>query len=161
MNPHPHHHATEVLQQPQHPGSGASGGDFAQAERHFRAAIRLDPKLAAARFDYGLALAHRERFAEARPQFEAAARLDPNLAEAHNALGDLAAIEDQVALAVRHYRRAIQLRPDYYDAHLHLAQSLQAAGNGREAAQHFRKAAGSPDPAIREAAQKALTGRDY
>ena len=43
-----------------------------------------------------------------------------------------------------------------YEAHLALGQILARAGNTAEARAHIAKAAQSPDPAIHDAAEKAL-----
>ena len=64
----------------------ASAGRFDEARYHFEVAIRLKPDFAAARFNYGVALAKLNRFDEARRQIEMALKFNPNFREAREAL---------------------------------------------------------------------------
>ena len=64
----------------------ASGGRFDEARYHFEVAIRLKPDFAAARFNYGVALAKMNRLDEAKREIESALRYDPNFREAREAL---------------------------------------------------------------------------
>ena len=68
------------------PACVASAGRFDEALYHFDIAIRLKPDFAAARFNYGVALAKMNRLDEAKRQIEAALRYNPNFREAQQAL---------------------------------------------------------------------------
>jgi len=64
------------------------------------------------------------------------------------------AVRDLVE-AEQNLNSAIQRAPDYFEAHLKLGQLLLARGDTAGAEPHLRKAAESPDPRIRTAAQEA------
>ncbi len=71
--------------------------------------------------------------------------MNPNLAQAHSDLADVLSA-----------RGDIKLTPEAYEAHLSLGMILARAGNMSEARAHLAKAAQSPEPQVRQAAQKAL-----
>ena len=54
-----------------------SDWDFARGLRHFSEAARLDPRSAAGRYEYGIALLHSGDFAGALRELDAAQRIDP------------------------------------------------------------------------------------
>ena len=107
----------------------AGSGDYAQAAYHFEKAIASNPAYVAAHHSYGLILALLHSPEKAVAELEEAARLDPKSAE---------------------------IRGDLAEAHLALGMLLLRDGRSAEAQVHLRKAAESPDPAVRQAALKAL-----
>jgi len=134
----------------------ARGGDYAQARYHFEKAISSEPNNADTRDRYGLLLAMSGAYDKALVELREAVRLNPNLAQAHGDLADVLSSQGRIESAADEYRRTIQLNPDAYEAHLSLGQILARAGNAAEARAHIEKAAQSPDPEVRQAAQKAL-----
>ena len=134
----------------------AKGGDYAQARYHFDKAISGAPGNADVRDRYGLLLAAMGSFDKALVQLREAIRLNPNRAQAHNDLADVLLAQGNVAGAAAEYQRTVDLNNDAYAAHLSLGQILVQGGKKAEAQAHFEKAAGSPDPEIRQAAQQAL-----
>jgi tetratricopeptide (TPR) repeat protein len=70
-------------------------GDFAAAEQHFNAALKMDPSLAEVRANLGLAYYAGHQFQLAIPQFREALRQNPNLQTAKSFLPlSLAAVAD-------------------------------------------------------------------
>jgi len=134
----------------------ARGGDYAQARYHLEKAIAREPDNADTRDRYGLLLAMTGSLDKALIQLREAVRLNPSLAQAHGDLANVLSAQGHTESATDEYRRAIQLNPDFYEAHLSLGQILLRAGNKAEAQTHIAKAAQSPDPDVRQAAQKAL-----
>jgi len=63
--------------------------DLASAEKEFRLAVELDPKLAAARVSLGRLLIQTRRAAEAVPLFKEALALDPGSEQARQFLKQL------------------------------------------------------------------------
>ena len=61
------------------------------------------------------------------------------------------------AEAVAEYQRAVEADPSDFEAHFGLAELLIGAGRRAEAIPHLRTAAGSSDPALREAARTRLS----
>jgi predicted CXXCH cytochrome family protein len=134
----------------------ARAGDYTQARFHFEKAIAGEPDNADTRDRYGLLLAMTGSYEKALVQLREAVRLNPDLAQAHGDLADVLSAHGQIETAADEYRRAIQLNPRAYEAHLSLGQILANGGKTAEARIHFAEAAQSPDPEVREAAQKAL-----
>ena len=64
-------------------------GLFVEAEKHSRAALRLNPALAEAHSNLGIALQHQGRRQEALDNYRDSLRLAPTLAETHLNLGRL------------------------------------------------------------------------
>jgi Flp pilus assembly protein TadD len=58
--------------------------------------------------------------------------------------------------AVEHYREAIRIRPEFARAHLDLGATLADAGDVAGALPHLQKAAGGPEPAVRQEATQIL-----
>lgn len=82
--------------------------------------------------------------------------LNPNLAQAHSDLADVLSARRQIQSAADEYRKAIELNPEAFGAHLSLGQILASSEKVEEAREHLARAAQSPDPEVRNAAQKAL-----
>ena len=134
----------------------ARGGDYAQAGYHFEKAIAREPDNADARDHYGLLLARTGAYDKALVQLQEAVRFNPNLAQIHSDLADVFSAQGHLERAADEYRRAIQLNPEAYEAHLSLGQILARGGSMAEARAHMAKAAQSPDPEVRQAAERAL-----
>ena len=134
----------------------AGSGDYRQAAYHFEKAIASNPQYVEAHHSYGLILALMRSSEKAVAELEEAARLDPQAAQIHVDLGDVLVANGRSANAAGEYRRAIELQPELHEAHLALGTILARTGAVSEARAHFQKAAESPDPAIRQAALKAL-----
>jgi predicted CXXCH cytochrome family protein len=134
--------------------------DPRQAVYEFDQAVRLGPSDVAARLNYAALLNSLRSFDQAQMQIEAALRLNPNLAEAHDLLGTLLERKGQVDGALREYTEAVRLRPDLSHAQLDLGGVLANKGDKAAAAEHLRQAAKSPDPALRDLAERLLKQLD-
>jgi tetratricopeptide (TPR) repeat protein len=129
-------------------------GETAEAIRHNREAVRIDPTYAEAFNNLGANLAVLGRLDEAIQNYREALRIEPDNARAHNNLGR--ALEDERHLdeAIQQYREALKIHPGYALAHFNLARTLHARGQLEEAIAHYREAVRlSPDFAP---AQRAL-----
>ena len=58
--------------------------------------------------------------------------------------------------AKKHFESAVKLDPGLYEAHLNLGKQLALEGDYARGEMHFRKAAESPDPLLRQAAEDSL-----
>jgi len=134
----------------------ARSGDYVQALYHFEKAIASDPNNADTRDRYGLLLATTGSYDRALVQLREAVRLNPNLAQVHSDLAAVFSAEGNFESAANEYTQSIQLNPEAYEAHLSLGMILAHSGNLAAARVHIGKAAQSPDPAIRQAAEAAL-----
>jgi Flp pilus assembly protein TadD len=100
----------------------------------FTEATRIDPSLAEAHSDLGLALSRQGRVDEAVAAYQEALRLNPALAETHNDLGFVLAQQGKLAAAVPHFAEAARLRPALTDAWRNLGLALANLGRFDEAA---------------------------
>jgi predicted CXXCH cytochrome family protein len=133
-----------------------SASRFEEARYHFEAAIRFKPNYAAARFNYAIALVRVRRFEEAQRQVEAALRSEPEFAEAHDLLGNLFAEKGRAEAALDQYRQALKIQPEFARAQLDMGQTLADSGDVAGALPYLQKAARSPQPAVREEAERTL-----
>ncbi|MEO5375315.1 MAG: tetratricopeptide repeat-containing glycosyltransferase family protein [Alphaproteobacteria bacterium] len=107
-------------------------GDIDGAERHYRAALAIDPAQAAPHGGLGIVHRRRGRPEEAIAAYHRALALDPAFAEAHNNLA--IALQDlgRLAEAGTHFDAAIRLDPDFVQAHFHRALVHLLEGDWRE-----------------------------
>jgi tetratricopeptide (TPR) repeat protein len=118
----------------------ALGGDLAGAERHYREAVRIEPRYAAARSALGVVLARQGRLPEALDQQQEALRLAPSSADAHLNVGLLVARMGRPAEAAARYAEAVRLDPTLAEAQYSWGNLEAAAGRFAEAEARFREA---------------------
>lgn len=103
-------------------------GDSVSAEEYCRQALALDPKLAVAHFNLGIALRSQKRFAEACQSFKRAVELKAAYYEAMDALAHAyIALYDWPA-AVRVLNEIITIWPRKAEMHSNLGTVYQAMG---------------------------------
>lgn len=108
-------------------------GDSVRAEEYCRLALALDPKLAVAHFNLGIALRSQKRFAEACQAFIRAVELKVPYGEAMDALAHAyIALYDWPA-AVRVLNEIITIWPRKAETHCNLGTVYQAMGRVRDA----------------------------
>jgi tetratricopeptide (TPR) repeat protein len=111
-------------------------GDFREAERHYKLAMRID-RTPEAHTNFGIFLKKRGRVAEARRQFNAALRRYDGYAPAHWNLGVIFQQEGKFDQAREHFQTVLRLRPGDVDAHYNLGTIAQQEGKLDEAREHF------------------------
>jgi len=94
-------------------------GSLADAEKHFRESVALDPSSVRHRIAYGWLLAKQSRYDEAIQQYEAALRSAPD-ALAYFSLGSALEEKHKVPEAAEAYRRTLRLAPGFQQAQLRL-----------------------------------------
>jgi TolB-like protein/Tfp pilus assembly protein PilF len=124
--------------------------DLRRAIAHFKRAISIHPRYAAAYADLSLAWQYRSVFAStpfseseapARAAAEMAVTLDAGLAAAHMATGHVKYAYDlDFAGAETDLRRAVDLDPNSVDAHYYYAKLLQSLARFPEAILHMERA---------------------
>lgn len=108
-------------------------GDHAQAEDYCRQALAIDPKLAAAHYNQGIALRNQGRFDEACQAFLQATRLRANYSEAMDALAHAyIALYDWPA-AADVLKQIIAVWPHKAEMHNNLGTVYQAMGRIEDA----------------------------
>jgi tetratricopeptide (TPR) repeat protein len=110
-----------------------------QALEALTAAVRLDPRLAAAQVDLGWLLNRMGRTAEAIPHFQKAMDIDPRDSRALAQLGAAYISLDRAADAERVLRQALAISPDDPEILMHLGRALMDLGHEQEARQYLDK----------------------
>jgi tetratricopeptide (TPR) repeat protein len=122
-------------------------GKYETAAAHYTAALRANPRLAAAQNDWGVDLAAQRQFAAAAAHFAEALKVDPQYAVAHRNLALALLATDKPAEARAHLYEAIRLQPGYVSALNDLAWLLATCpdGNLRDAHEALRLAKHAAD----------------
>ncbi len=115
-------------------------GKTAEAEREYRAALRLNPNHVSALANLGVLLAHSKREDEAIKIFESVRRLSPDHPEATINLGLLYASRNDYQRAAELLARANELQPHTFDILYHLGAALYDLKRLDEAATAFESA---------------------
>jgi tetratricopeptide (TPR) repeat protein len=110
------------------------------AAAHFREAMRLDPQLAKAPYNLGLALVRLQRIDDAIAAYEQALIVHPDFVPAHFNLATLLAQLQRTGEAIPHFTRALEVEPDFAAAHYNLGIALVSDGRPSEADRHFTTA---------------------
>ncbi len=110
-----------------------------EAMAAYRKALDLDPSLAAAHTNLGIAHFEKGDLEAARTHFERALALDPDQPEARYNLANLYEQDGQLDLAIAELRRVVASRPEFADAHFNLAIALEKVGSRVQAADHFHR----------------------
>ncbi|MEO8385019.1 MAG: tetratricopeptide repeat protein [Betaproteobacteria bacterium] len=109
-----------------------------EAERFYREAIRLEPRLPVAHYNLGVLLQHKRELAAARRAFESALVHQPRFPEALNNLGNVLLALREPTGAERCYRQAIEVRPTFANAHHGLGLMLIRQSRNADALKHLR-----------------------
>jgi len=133
----------------------AANGNLTEARQEYEAALRLNPQLAVTHNNLGALLLRLGDADGAIRQHRLAIAALPDSPTAYYNLALALAGQGKLVEAEQNLESAIQRAPDYFEAHLKLGQLLLARGDTSGAEPHLRKAAESPDPRIRTAAQEA------
>ena len=124
------------------PTGGGGGSSFEQA------AATLQPDLAEAHNNLGLALLNQGQVAEALLCFERAIELRPDLVDARNNLGLACSAQGEPDRALASFEHAVQIDPDHFGALTNLANAFKDQGRAAEAIAYYRLALASrPDDA--------------
>jgi Flp pilus assembly protein TadD len=108
-----------------------SRGQSDEAMLHYRKAVELGGGVGV-HYEFGRALARRQRFHEAVTEFQASVAGDPRWAEAHNNLGNALLLVGRAAEAITQFQLALELKPDYPLARSNLEKARAAAADSLE-----------------------------
>jgi tetratricopeptide (TPR) repeat protein len=100
------------------------GGDPAEAEEQFKAAIRLSPGLAPAHFNLGLLMASSGRNREAMDEFAAAVKYAPDDVQARFHLAEALRHSRRAHEALSHYEHVLRIDPHMVEARFGYAMAL-------------------------------------
>ncbi len=114
--------------------------NLSAALAEFQAAVRLDPQLADAHEQLGLAYKQAGRLEDAADSLESAARLDPQSFVTMFELGEVYRLLKRAAQAVRAYAAACALQPGNFDVRYRLASTCHEMGDLKRATEAYREA---------------------
>ena len=117
----------------------AAGGNAAEAEKHFRAALSSRPDLRGVHFALGELLLAAGDYEKAEAEFRAETELSPGSAEAAWKLGSVLAHRGENAPAIEELKRANKLRPDMPETLLELGRLLNASGDAGAAQRYLHR----------------------
>jgi tetratricopeptide (TPR) repeat protein len=121
-------------------------GNHAAAVRQIDAALKVNPRNAAAHSNRGLALQELGRFEDALASFERALAIEPDDPDVLMSRGLALAALGRHGEAVTNYDRALAISPDHVDALTNRGSALQALNRPAEALASYERAlAISPD----------------
>jgi tetratricopeptide (TPR) repeat protein len=104
-------------------------GRLQAAEQVYRQILAVEPALAEAHNNLGVALQDQGKPDEAVACYRRALTLKPGFTEAHNNLGNALKCRGQLDEAIASYRRALELKPEFAQAHYNLGNAFQEQGN--------------------------------
>jgi Tfp pilus assembly protein PilF len=115
-------------------------GRTGEAIKHFRAAVRLEPRHYGLRTNLALALWHNGKTDEAIEHFQQAVQLNPSYAAGHKNLAIALTHKERFAEAIKHFRIALRSRRDDANLHYNLGVALAGEGLSDQAVQEFLQA---------------------
>lgn len=127
-----------------------------EAEREFKQAIALNPKLSGANFYLGYVILQHggsERLIEAGKAFEQELSLNPQDPYANFFVGVVASSSNEHQKAVRYLQEAVRLNPSIGPAYLFLGQSQVELGDDANAEKNLRKSIELTDDASKNSYQ--------
>jgi tetratricopeptide (TPR) repeat protein len=110
-----------------------------EAERLYKQAIELDPKLAIAYTNLGNILFRRGDIPGAEKLYRKAIDVDDKQPEAHYNLGYVMLDRGQPRIAAAHFERAISRDPRFADAHFNLAMAYEQIAEREKARSHWKR----------------------
>jgi len=135
----------------------AAQGRYTEAAAAYREALRAEPRLRDAHYNLANLLAMEQRFDDAIRHYRKVLETNSRDVEALYNLGAVLGMRGQLAEAKRSFQQVLAAEPSHAKAHLNLGNLERMAGNAAAARSHWQKALASEDPAIRQAAEAALS----
>ena len=115
-------------------------GDFGEAIKSYKQAIKIRPDYEEAYNNLGLVLIDMGDLSAAIGSFKQATKANPAYADAFYNMGiAFDGICDQEA-AIESYKMALRIKPDFYEAYFNLGKTLQDNGNLKAAVDNYRQA---------------------
>jgi len=118
----------------------AQSGDLAEAEKHLRRAVAINPTNDVMQSNLALVLARQGNLVEATGHFYRALEINPSDPATLNNLAITLAQQGKLDEAVQQFQRALEIRPDDVSGHTNLANVMLARGDFDGATEHLRRA---------------------
>jgi tetratricopeptide (TPR) repeat protein len=113
--------------------------NWAKAEEHYQAVVKLGFSLDEAHYNYGVLLSMQDKFDAAADAYRKAIAANPQHAQAHNNLGSLLERQRNFTAALEEYRYAVDSRPTFRLARFNIGRMLLALGRPDEATVELEK----------------------
>ena len=110
-----------------------------KVEKHYRAAVEINPNMYKTHRNFGLFLARAGRTTEAIETFRKVLALNPFDSKTHNNLGYLLVHQGKSVEAETHFLLAIQYEPNFQLPHFNLGRLMITQGENKKAIQHLQK----------------------
>jgi protein O-mannosyl-transferase len=118
----------------------AQRGDLAEAEKHLRRAVEINPTNDVMQSNLALVIARQGNLAEATAHFYRALKINPADPATLNNMGITLAQQGKLDEAIQHFQRALEIRPNDVSGHTNLANVLLAREDLDGATKHLRVA---------------------
>jgi protein O-mannosyl-transferase len=118
----------------------AQRGDLAEAEKHLRRAVEINPTNDVMQSNLALVIARQGNLAEATAHFYRALKINPADPATLNNMGITLAQQGKLDEAIQHFQRALEIRPNDASGHTNLANVLLAREDLDGATKHLRVA---------------------
>ena len=124
----------------------AQQGDLAEAEKHLRRAVEINPTNDVIQSNLALVLARQGNLAEATAHFYRALEINPADPATLNNMGITLAQQGKSDEAIQHFQRSLEIKPNDASGHTNMANLLLDRGDVDGATKHLRLAV-EADPA--------------
>jgi tetratricopeptide (TPR) repeat protein len=118
----------------------AQRGDLAEAEKHLRRAVEINPTNDVIQSNLALVLARQGNLAEATAHFYRALEINPADPATLNNMGITLAQQGKLDEAIQHFQRSLEIKPNDASGHTNLANVMLARGDMDGAMKHLRLA---------------------
>jgi len=118
----------------------AQRGDLAEAEKHLRRAVEINPTNDVIQSNLALVLARQGNLAEATAHFYLALEINPADSATLNNMGITLAQQGKLEEAIQHFQRSLEIKPNDGSGHTNLANVMLARGDMDGALKHLRRA---------------------
>ena len=114
--------------------------ETSKAERHYRAAVEIDPGMYKTHYNFAVFLQMSGRAMEAMEVFRKGLEVNPFHSLSHNNLGYLLAAQGKSEEAKTHFLLAIQYEPNFQLPHFNLGLLMMSQGQPKEAIRYLQEA---------------------
>ena len=113
---------------------------FEKSEKHYKAALEINPDYVKAHYNYAILLYDLERFEEAEGHYKAALKINPDDANAHYNYALLLCKLKRFEEAEKHYKTALKINPDFANAWAGLGCMYRDMKNYEDARKCYQRA---------------------
>ena len=121
--------------------NAAEIGEYDNAILYYQKSIEIDPDLATAFGNMGLAYSDKGNYNKAIECYQKVIKIDPDDAKAYVNMGNAYGYKGNYDKAIECYQKAIEINPDYTNAYYNLGIAYHRKGNIEKAFELYKEAA--------------------